>query len=169
MPKKNKATQKKPNRAQPVPKGFHSVTPYLAVKGAAGAIDFYVKAFGAKVLNKMPGPDGQSVMHAEMRIGDSVVMVSDTFPGSKCQAPATLGGTTTNIHVYVKDVDAAFERALQAGATVDQPVQDMFWGDRYGKVIDPFGHSWALATHKEDLSPKEMAKRAAEAFSKMPS
>ena len=115
----------------------------------------------------MPAPGGQSLMHAELKIGDSIIFLVDEFPDTGCRAPQSLGGATGMLHVYVKDVDAAFKRAVEAGAKVTMPVADMFWGDRYAKVADPFGHEWGLATHKEDLSPKETAKRAQEFFAKM--
>ncbi len=147
--------------AKPIPDGYHSVTPYLTVKGAAQAIDFYKRAFGARELERMPGPDGQSVMHAEIKVGDSVVMLSDEFPGvSTCKAPTSLGGSTALLFLYVPDVDTAFKRALDAGCKVSRPLADMFWGDRYGQVEDPFGNHWGLATHKEDLTPDELRKRA---------
>lgn len=148
----------------PIPCGFHSVTPHLVVKGAGAAIDFYKQAFGAEELFRMPGPDGQSVMHAEIKIGDSVVMLADEWPGMETQAPSSLKGTTVVIGLYVRDTDAAFNQAVAAGASPLMPPADMFWGDRYAKVQDPFGHSWSIATHKEDVPPDEMAKRAAAAF-----
>ena len=152
-------------RVLPVPSGFHTVTPQLTVRGAAQAIDFYKRAFGAKELMRMPSPDGQSIMHAELRIGDSIVFVQDEFPDMGSRGPQSLGGTTASLHVYVKDVDKTFAQAVAAGAQVQMPVADMFWGDRFGKVADPFGHEWGLATHKEQLSNKEMAKRAQAFFS----
>jgi uncharacterized glyoxalase superfamily protein PhnB len=153
---------------KPIPEGYHSITPYLTVKGAAQAIDFYKRAFGAEEIVKMPGPDGKSVMHAELKIGDSIFMLSDEFPGAGCHSPQSLGATTIKMHMYVNDVDAAFDRAVKAGATALMPVADMFWGDRYGKLKDPYGHEWGLATHKLDLTPEEMGKAAQAAFSKMP-
>lgn len=139
--------------------GFHTVTPSLIVNGAAAAIDLYKRAFGAEELMRMPGPNGK-VMHAEIRIGDSVVMLGDEWPdmGMKAPLPNHVSG---GLHIYVPDVDKAFKRALDAGCKVAMPVGDMFWGDRYGKVIDPFGHVWGLATHVEDVSPEECAHRAA--------
>jgi uncharacterized glyoxalase superfamily protein PhnB len=142
-----------------VPKGYHTVTPYLTVRGAAAAIDFYKKAFGAKEKFRMPGPDGTKVMHAELQVGDSVVMLSDDFSG----APSA-GGAPVGIFLYVPDVDAAFTRAVAAGCTVTMALADMFWGDRFGKVADPFGLTWSMATHKRDVPPKEMAEAAAKAF-----
>ncbi len=146
--------------AKPIPEGYHSITPYLAVKDAAQAIDFYKRAFGARELARMPGPGGKGVMHAEIKIGDSHLMLSDEFPGSGCTSPQSLGGTTCQLFIYVPDVDSAYQQAISAGATSTMPVADMFWGDRYGKLSDPFGHQWGLATHKEDVPPQEMKKRS---------
>jgi uncharacterized glyoxalase superfamily protein PhnB len=140
-----------PPKLTAVPAGYHTVTPYLNVNGAADAIDFYKKAFGATERMRMPGPDGK-VMHAELTIGDSVVMISEAM-----MQPATQGG----IHLYVKDCDALFDQALAAGATATMPLSDMFWGDRWGRLSDPFGQTWSIATHKEDVSPEEMEKRMA--------
>lgn len=151
-----------------VPAGYHTVTPYLCVKGAAKAIDFYKKAFGAEEVMRMTGPDGTSVMHAELKIGDSHIMISDEWPGySACRSPQSLGATTVNLHIYFEDVDKAFESAVGAGAKAEMPVADMFWGDRYGKVVDPFGHLWGLATQKEQLTPQEIEKRSKEFFASM--
>ncbi len=150
---------------QAVPAGFRTVTPQLTFNGADRAIDFYTRAFGAKELMRMPGPQGK-IMHAELRIGDSVIFVSDEYSemGEPYpRSPQSLGGTTGPLHLYVPDVDAAVKRAVDAGARVRTPVADMFWGDRYGQVIDPFGYFWGLATHKEDLTPAEVRKRQ-EAF-----
>jgi PhnB protein len=146
-----------------VPPGYHTVTPYLVCRGAANAIAFYTKAFGAKELLRMPTPDGR-VAHAELRIGDSRIMVGDEMPEMGASSPQTVGGTAVAIFLYVKDVDAWFARATAAGATVEMPLADMFWGDRYGKLVDPFGHKWSMAMHIEDVSPKEMARRSAEAM-----
>ena len=143
------------------------MTPYLAVKGAAQAIEFYKRAFGAKELERMPGPGGQGIMHAEITIGDSRVMLSDEFPGAGCTSPQSLGGTTCQLFLYVEDVDAAYQQAVAAGATANMPPADMFWGDRFGKLTDPFGHQWGMATHKEDLTPAEMNKRAEAFFAQM--
>ncbi len=159
------ATAKK--RVLPVPSGFHTLTPQLTVRGAAQAIDFYRQAFGAKELMRMPSPDGQSIMHAELRIGDSIIFVQDEFPETGEGASASVGRASA-FHVYVKDVDKAFAQAVAAGARAQMPVVDMFWGDRFGKVADPFGHEWGLATHKEDLSNKEVAKRAQAFFAQAP-
>lgn len=145
---------------KPIPDGYHTVTPHLAVRDAAKAIEFYAKAFGAEELFRMPGPGGV-VMHAEVRIGDSIVMLGEEAPEMGASSPQTIGGSPVSLLVYVKDVDASFARAGEAGCTPQMPPTDMFWGDRYGKLKDPFGHNWALATHKEDVSPEEMAKRMA--------
>ena len=160
--------RRKASGPKPIPDGYHSATPYLTVGGAAAAIEFYRQAFGANELVRMPSPDGSRIMHAEMRIGDSVVMLSDEMEGGSSRSPRGVGATTGHVHLYVADVDRAFDRAVQAGATVAMPVQDMFWGDRYGRVVDPFGHEWGLATHKEDLAPDEIGRRAATAFGSRP-
>jgi PhnB protein len=151
---------------QPIPEGYHSITPYLAVEDAEKAIEFYKDAFGAEEHVRMPGPDGK-VAHAELQIGDSKLMLSDPFPQSSVRPPAERGGTTASIFLYVDDVDSAFEHATRAGATVTSPLEDMFWGDRFGTVTDPFGHVWSLATHKEDLSEEEMAERSKAAMAEM--
>jgi PhnB protein len=144
---------------KPVPEGYHTVTPYLVVKDGARAIEFYKNAFGAKELFRMPGPDGK-IAHAELQIGDSRIMLGTESPQMGSKSPETLKGTPVGIFLYLDDVDAAFKRAVTAGAKEQQAPQDMFWGDRYGKVVDPFGHEWQLATHKEDLTPEEVGKRA---------
>jgi PhnB protein len=140
---------------QPVPEGYHTVTPYLAVDNAAEAIDFYRRAFGAKERVRMPGP-GDTVMHAELEIGDSLVMLSDPFPQASTTPPKELGGTSASVFMYVEDIDAVYRQAIDAGATSLMEPDDMFWGDRFGSVQDPFGHSWTIATHVEDLEPEEM-------------
>ena len=152
------------SRIKEIPEGFHTVTPYLTVSDCARAIDFYKRAFGAEELFRLDGPDGK-VAHAEMKIGDSIIMLSDEMPGWG-RSPLSLGGTAVNIHLFVKDVDELFNRAIGAGAKVAMPLGDMFWGDRYGQVTDPFGHSWSLATHKEDVPPEELRKRAQAAMAK---
>jgi PhnB protein len=162
-----RAAQKSaPKRVPPIPAGYHTATPYLTVRGAANAIDFYKKAFGAQEIMRMPAPGG-ALGHAEIRIGDSVVMLSDEFPGAATKPPSALGGTTGYVFLYVPDVDRTFAQAVAAGARVTMPLADMFWGDRFGTLLDPFGHAWGLATHKEDVPPKEMAKRAQAAMSQM--
>jgi PhnB protein len=156
-----------PRKVRPVPAGYHTVTPYLTVNNGAAALDFYRRAFGAQEKERMPGPGGK-IMHAELRIGDSVVMLSDEFPGmSTCKAPTSLGGTTGSIFLYVADVDPAFKRAVEAGCKVLMPLTNMFWGDRFGKLEDPFGNQWTMATHIEDVSPAEMKRRADDAMAKM--
>jgi PhnB protein len=149
--------------ANPIPEGYNTISPYLAVDDAAQAIDFYSRAFGAKERGRLPGPDGK-VMHAEIQIGDSVLMLSDPFEQSPHRSPNERGGTTGALFKYVEDVDAVVQQAVDAGATLTAPVEDMFWGDRYGKVSDPFGHEWQVATRTEDLSPEEMAKRGEQAM-----
>jgi PhnB protein len=144
---------------QPVPEGYHTVTPYLTVDDAAGAIEFYEKAFGAKERVRMDTPDGQ-IGHAELEIGDSLVMLSDALPQFTARPPKELGGTTASVFLYVEDVDAVTKQAVDAGATVTMEVADQFWGDRFGAVTDPFGHLWSIATHVEDVPPEEMAERA---------
>ncbi len=142
------------SNVKPVPDGYHTVTPYLSLKDAHRAIDFYKKAFGAEERSRMPTPDGK-ILHAEIKVGDSTVMLTEAL-----QEPVT----SASMYLYVSNVDAVFERAVAAGAQPTMPVADMFWGDRYGRVTDPFGVRWAIATHKEDLSPEEIGKRAAQAF-----
>jgi uncharacterized glyoxalase superfamily protein PhnB len=153
---------------KPVPDGFRTLTPHLSVKGAADAIEFYKKAFGAEEISRMPGPDGKAVMHAELKIGDSIMMIADEWPGMYTRSPKSLNGTSVNLNIYVADCDALFQRAVAAGATVEMPLMDMFWGDRYGKVTDPFGHSWGIATHKQDLTHDEVMKAAKEWMAKNP-
>jgi PhnB protein len=151
---------------QPIPEGYHSLTPYLAVEDAERAIEFYKDAFGAQENLRMPGPGG-TIAHAELQIGDSKLMLSDPFPQSSVRPPAERGGTTASIFMYVDDVDATFAQAQKAGATVVSELEDMFWGDRFGTVSDPFGHVWSIATHKEDLSEEEMAERSKTAMAEM--
>ena len=150
------------NPVKPIPDGYHSVTPYLIVKGAAEAIEFYKKAFGATELFRMPQPDGR-IGHAEIKIGDSPIMLADEFPEMKYLSAQTLGGTPVSILLYVPDVDSVFNQAITAGAQQQRPVEDKFYGDRGGSLVDPFGHVWHIATHTEDVSPEEMEKRAAAA------
>jgi PhnB protein len=147
-----------------VPKGYHTATPHLVVKGASKAIQFYKKAFGAKELARMTGPGGQTIMHAELQIGDSRIFLNDEFPDWGVRSPESLGGSPVTIHLYVENANTLFKRAVKAGANATMPIQDMFWGDRYGKVTDPFGHEWAIASHIEDLTVKEIKARAAKAF-----
>ena len=147
-----------------IPKGFHTVTPSLMVRDADRAIEFYKKAFGAELLGRFTGPDGRTVMHAQLRIGDSFIFLGDESFGEGAGSAEKTAQSCASIDLYVEDVDAAFHRAVKAGAKVRMPVADMFWGDRYGQVVDPFGIGWALGTHKEDLSPEEVRKRAEEFF-----
>ena len=151
-----------PNKVKAIPDGYHAVTPYLAVKGAAEAIDFYKRAFGASEVMRFPQPDGR-VGHAELQIGDSRVMLADEFPEMDFLSPQARGGSAVHLHVYVEDVDGVFKQALSAGAREVRPVQDQFYGDRLGTVADPYGHVWHVSTHKEDLSMEELQKRAAAA------
>jgi uncharacterized glyoxalase superfamily protein PhnB len=141
--------------AKPVPDGYHTITPYMTVRDAARAIEFYKQAFGAKEKGVMKGPDGK-IMHAELRIGDSIIMLGDEMPEYGSLSPQSTGGAGMGLHIYIEDVDTAFDRAVKAGATVEMPVADMFWGDRYGKLADPFGHKWSIGTHKADLTAQEM-------------
>ena len=156
--------EKMTNPVKPIPAGFHSIVPHLTVKGASQAIDFYKKAFAAEEMVRLPGPDGKSLMHASIKIGDSVLFLVDEAPERGCLGPQDRGGSPVTIHLYVEDVDAVFDRAVSAGAQVSMPLTDAFWGARYGRLIDPFGHSWSLATQKEYLTPKEISKRAEAAF-----
>jgi len=150
-------------KVKPVPDGYHTVTPYLIVNGAAAAIDFYKKAFGAEELFRMPTPAGK-VGHAEIQIGDSHVMLADEFPEMGAKGPVSFGGSPVHLLLYVNDCDAMFRRAVEAGGKVKRPLKDQFYGDRSGSIEDPFGHDWTIATHKEDLSPEEMNRRAAAAM-----
>ena len=145
---------------KPIPDGYHSVTPYLIVKSAAQAIDFYKKAFGATELMRFPGPNN-TVMHAEIKIGDSPVMLADEPEGGSYRNPLAVGGTPVSLMVYVEDVDKIFNQAVAAGAKSTRAVQDQFYGDRSGNLTDPFGHVWTIGTHKEDVSAEEMQKRMA--------
>jgi PhnB protein len=149
------------HKVNPIPEGYHSVSPYLTVNDAAGAIDFYKRAFGAKETVRMPRPDGK-ISHAELRIGDSTIMLADEGPMNTCRSPKALGGTTVNLFFYVNDVDSVYKQAVAAGArAVTQPT-NMFWGDRFGSLNDPYGHAWSLATHVEDVAPAEMERRGKE-------
>ena len=150
---------------KPVPDGYHTLTPFLTIRDAAKAIEFYKAAFGAQERGVMKAPDGK-VMHAELKIGDSIVMLSDEFPDFGSVSPQALGGSGSGLHIYLDNVDAAFERAVKAGAQVDMPVMDQFWGDRFGRLKDPFGHKWSIATHVKDLSPEEMNQGMKDAMAK---
>jgi PhnB protein len=147
----------------PIPAGYHTATPHLILKGAAEAIDFYKSAFGAVELCRMPMPDGK-VGHAEIRIGDSMIMLADEVPEMGYRGPASLGGTPIGLMLYVPDCDAVFHRALAAGAKQVKPMADQFWGDRCGTITDPFGHQWTIATHVEDVPPEEMQSRMEKAM-----
>ena len=153
--------------AQPIPEGFHTLTPHLIVQDASEAIEFYKRAFSAEEIVRMPGPDGSSVMHAELKIGDSIIMLASENPEWGAKGPQALGGTPVTLHLYVENVDTAFDQAISAGATVKMPVDDTFWGDRYGQVADPFGHTWSIATHTQDLTLEEINAGAQEFFAKM--
>jgi uncharacterized glyoxalase superfamily protein PhnB len=152
-------TMKEDNRTQlsvkPIPEGMHTVTPHLVCAGATEAIEFYQKAFGATELSRVPGENGK-LMHASVRIGDSVVMLNEEMPEWGAFGPKSLKGSAVTIHLYVENADAVFEQAVAAGARVTMPLDDMFWGDRYGKVEDPFGHQWSIGTHVRDVTPEEM-------------
>jgi PhnB protein len=150
------------NKPKAIPDGYHNVTPYLIVNDAAAAIEFYKKAFGATELMRMPKPNGK-IGHAEIRIGDSPIMLADEAPEMDARSPRTFGGSPVSIFLYVDDVDTTFARAVDGGAKVQRPLADQFYGDRTGGVEDPFGHVWYIATHVEDVSPEEMKKRAAAA------
>jgi uncharacterized glyoxalase superfamily protein PhnB len=150
-------------KVKPIPEGFHSLTPYLMVRDADRAIEFYRRAFGAEEVYRLTGQDGKTVLHAELRIGDSPIFLGEEALGHACD-PKALGCTSVAVHLYVEDVDSVFKRAIAAGARVKTNLLDAFWGDRYGIVIDPFGHEWSLATHTKDLSPEEIRRGAEEYF-----
>jgi PhnB protein len=153
-------------KASPIPKGYHTVTPSLFVTGAAKAIDFYKKALGAEELMRFAGPDGK-IMHAEIKVGDSIVMLADEMPEMGGRGPKTIGGTPVSFFVYGENVDAAWKRAVDGGAKELQPLADQFWGDRAGCLEDPFGHHWWLAQHIEDLTPEQIRKNAEAFFGQM--
>jgi len=153
---------------QPIPEGYHTLTTYLTVENAAEAIDYYKNVFGAKERIRMEAPDGK-IGHAELEIGDSLLMLSDAFPGATSRPPTELGGTTAGAFMYVEDVDAVVKRAVESGATITMEIADQFWGDRFGSISDPFGHLWSIATHVEDVPPDEMAERAKAAMAEMSS
>jgi PhnB protein len=154
------------NEIEKIPKDYHSITPVLIVKNGDKAIEFYKNGFGVEERCRMKSPDGR-VAHAELKLGDSVFMLSDEYPEMKCNSPKTIGGSPVSMYVYVDDVDSVFNKAISAGAKVLDPVKDQFWGDRHGRLEDPFGHLWSIATHKKDLSEEEMKKAAEAAFSQM--
>ncbi len=154
-------------KAKPIPDGFHTVTPHMVVRGAAEAIEFYKKAFGAEELSRSAMPDGM-LMHAEIKIGNSVIMLVDDMPMmQRWVSPERLKGTTIGLAIYTEDADALFQRAVDAGAAVSMPLMDAFWGDRYGKLTDPFGHEWEICTHLEDLTPEEIGQRAQAFFANL--
>jgi PhnB protein len=150
-----------PTKGKPIPEGYHTITPYLSIKGAADAIDFYKRAFGATEIMRFAQPDGR-IGHAEVRIGDSRVMLADEFPDMDFRSPHAIGGSPVHLHMYVDNSDAVVDQAVGAGAKLVRPVQDQFYGDRSGSVADPYGHVWHVSTHKEDLSMDELQKRAAQ-------
>jgi PhnB protein len=152
--------------AKPVPEGFHTLTPYLVVRDAPRAVEFYQQALGAQVRGIHYTPDGK-IMNADLRIGDSILLLNEEFPDIGAKSPQSLGGSPVTIHIYVEDVDKLFNQAVAAGGKVIMPVMDMFWGDRYGQLSDPFGHNWSIATHKEDLTSEEIAQRSKAAFERM--
>jgi uncharacterized glyoxalase superfamily protein PhnB len=149
-----------------VPDGTHTITPHLSVRGAAKAIEFYEKAFQAKVLDIHYAPDGK-VMHARLKIGDSYLMLADEYPGMGTPAPQTLGGSPVVLNLYAENIDSLFEQAVAAGATVTMPLANQFWGDRYGQIVDPFGHHWALGAHQEDVPAEDLDRRGKAAFAEM--
>ena len=153
---------------QPIPEGYRTLTTYLTVENGADAIDYYKDVFGAKERIRMEAPDGK-IGHAELEIGDSLLMLSDAFPGAASRPPTELGGTTAGAFMYVEDVDAVVKRAVESGATVTMEIADQFWGDRFGSINDPFGHSWSIATHVEDVPPEEIEERAKAAMAEMSS
>jgi len=154
------------SKAKPIPDGCHTVTPHLICRNAAKAIDYYTKAFGAREQMRMPGPGGK-IMHAALQIGNSIVFLADEMPEMGCKSPQALSGSPVTIHLYVEDCDKIYNQAVAAGGKPNMPLTDMFWGDRYGQLTDPFGHVWSVATHKEDLSPQQMAERGQKAMAGM--
>jgi uncharacterized glyoxalase superfamily protein PhnB len=154
-------------QVNPIPPGYHAVSPHLSVRGGVQAIEFYKKAFGAEERGRFMAPDGKSLMHGEIKVGDSIVMLGEENPQRGCPAPPSVGGTTVSLYLYVQDVDKVFNQAVGAGAKPLMPVADMFWGDRAGSVADPFGHQWTIASHKEDVTPEEMKKRGQAFFEQM--
>jgi uncharacterized glyoxalase superfamily protein PhnB len=152
---------------KPIPDGYGTVTASLIVKNAANAIEFYKKAFEAQEIYRFPGPDGKTIMHAELKIGNSRIMLSEESPQMNCRSPQSLGGTGIYLYTYMENADTTFNKAVAAGAKPTMPVMDMFWGDRFGQIQDPFGHIWGLATHKKDMSPEEINKAGQEFFKQM--
>jgi len=162
-----KEARKAAKGVQPIPEGYHTITPTCVVNDAASAIDFYKRAFGAEEMGRMTEPEGGRIVHAELRIGDSRFFLCDEIPGMGLRSPASLGGSPCGFYLYVEDVDRAFRKAVTAGARIKQPVTDMFWGDRTGSVTDPFGCQWDLATRKEEVPPDEIRRRGEEFFRSM--
>ncbi len=154
------------SKVKPIPDGYHTITPYMMHKNSAEAIEFYKKAFGAEELMRLPGPEGK-VMHAEIKIGNSILMLSDETDQCPNRAPDPAVGTCTSLFLYVEDVDSSFKKAVDAGCKATMELTDMFWGDRFGTLRDPYGYDWSMATHKEDLSPEEIGKRQAEFMKQM--
>lgn len=144
------------SQVKPIPDGYGTVTPTLTVREAAQAIEFYKKAFGAQEIFRFPSPDGKTIMHAEIKIGNSIIMLNDEFPQMNCRSPQSIGGTGSSIFLYVNDADTTFNKAVSAGAKSLVPLMDAFWGDRFGSVQDPYGHVWSIATHKKDMTPEEI-------------
>ena len=155
------------NKVKPIPEGYHTLTPYLTIKNAAEALDFYKRAFGADETFRIASPDGK-IGHAEIRIGDSAIMLSDEFPEMGARGPESIGGSPVMLHLYVENVDALVDRAVQAGGKLERPVADQFYGDRGGMITDPFGHKWWIATHVEDVPPDELERRSKAAFGGAP-
>lgn len=153
--------------AKAVPDGFNTLSAHIIVQDATKAIEFYKKAFGAQEITRHLAPDGKNVMHAQLKIGNSMLMLANEFP-PMCVSPKARGGTSVTLHLYVENADAIFDRAVKAGCTVKMPLADQFWGDRYGQVEDPFGHLWSVGTHIQDLTPAQLAEKAKEAFANMP-
>jgi len=151
---------------KPIPDGFYTITPSLIVSDAAKALDFYKKALGAQEIDRFMSPDGKAVMHAQLKIGNSMLMLGNEFPPT-CLSPKSRGGTSVSLYLYLENADAAFDRAVKAGCTVKMPMMDQFWGDRIGQVEDPFGHAWSFATHKQDLTKEQIASNAKAFFAKM--
>jgi uncharacterized glyoxalase superfamily protein PhnB len=166
-PKRAAAKRPAAKKASAIPAGFTAVTPYLNIEGAAAALDFYKRVFGAKEVTRMMMPDGKTIMHAEISIGGGRIMMSEACPQMGAPGPKTLGGTAGAVHLYFKNVDDIWQRAIAAGCVAKMPLADMFWGDRWGSLTDPFGHHWSMAQHVKDLTPRQMAAAAKEAFAQM--
>ena len=152
---------------KPIPDGYNSLTPTLTVRGAANAIEFYKKAFAAQEIMRFPGLDGKTIMHAELKIGNSKIMLNDEIPQMNCLSPQSVGGASSGIFLYVEDADSVFNKAVSSGAKITMPIMDAFWGDRCGQIEDPFGHKWTISTHKKDMTPEEISKAGQDAFKNM--